>query len=128
MRSENYPRHAREAIRAMYRQVGDLVVDEDGLALRGLLVRHLVMPNGLAGTREIMRFLARELSPNTYVNIMGQYAPAGQVVVRPRQYSDIDRKITSAEVAEATRVAEEMGLHRFDTRWRPMDGLRFLVL
>jgi putative pyruvate formate lyase activating enzyme len=126
--AENYAEHAQEAIRAMHRQVGDLVVDEDGLALRGLLVRHLVMPNALAGTREIMHFLAEELSPDTYVNIMDQYSPAGQVVERPQQYSDIDRRVSSEELGEALRIAEEEGLYRFDARWRPMDRLRTLVL
>jgi len=123
----NYAEHAQEAIRAMHRQVGDLVVDEDGLALRGVLVRHLVMPNALAGTREIMHFLADELSPDTYVNVMDQYSPAGQVVERPQQYNDIDRGVSREELVEAVRIAEEEGLYRLDTRWRPMDRLRILV-
>ena len=125
--AENYAEHAQEAIRAMHRQVGDLVVDEDGLALRGVLVRHLVMPNALAGTREIMHFLADELSPDTYVNVMDQYSPAGQVVERPQQYNDIDRGVSREELVEAVRIAEEEGLYRLDTRWRPMDRLRILV-
>ena len=74
--AEDYPEIARRAVREMHRQVGDLVMNEAGVAQRGLLVRHLVMPDGLAGTREIMEFLAREISPNTYVNVMGQYRPA----------------------------------------------------
>jgi putative pyruvate formate lyase activating enzyme len=122
--AENYADHAQEAIRAMHRQVGDLVVDEDGLALRGLLVRHLVMPNALAGTREIMHFLADELSRDTYVNIMDQYSPAGQVVERPLQYSDIGRRVSSEEVGEAVRIAENAGLNRLDSRRRPGDRLR----
>ena len=121
--AEDYPSRARVAIRAMYRQVGDLVVDEDGLALRGLLVRHLVMPNALAGTREIMRFLAQELSPDTYVNIMDQYSPAGRVVERTRQYREIARASTSDEVREALRLASEYGIHRVDSRWRPLASL-----
>ncbi len=125
--AENYAEHAQEAIRAMHRQVGDLVVDEDGLALRGVLVRHLVMPNALAGTREIMHFLADELSPDTYVNVMDQYSPAGQVVERPQQYNDIDRGVSREELVEAVRIAEEEGLYRLDARWRPMDRLRILV-
>ncbi len=116
--AEDYPRRAREAILAMHRQVGDLVFDEDGLALRGVLVRHLVMPNGLAGTREAMRFLAREVSPDTYVNIMDQYRPAGRVAAMPEKYSQIARRPTPAEVEEAYRIAREEGLHRFDTRRR----------
>ncbi len=113
--AEDYPETARRAIKEMHRQVGDLVLDDDGLAVRGVLVRHLVMPNGLAGTREIMRFLARELSPDTYVNIMAQYGPAGQVG-RKLKYEDIDRRPTRDEIEEAYRAAREEGLHRFDTR------------
>jgi len=114
--AEDYPDRARDALRAMHRQTGDLVFDEEGIALRGLLVRHLVMPEGLAGTRGVMGFLARELSPDTYVNIMGQYSPAGQVVRRPRQYSEIGRRITRQEYREAFEIAVEEGLHRFDHR------------
>jgi len=76
--AEDYPGVAQAAIREMHRQVGDLVIDADGIARRGLLVRHLVMPGGAAGTREVMRFLAREVSPNTYVNLMDQWRPAGE--------------------------------------------------
>jgi len=114
--AEDYPERARDAFRAMHCQTGDLVFDEDGVALRGLLVRHLVMPEGLAGTRGIMRFLARELSPDTHVNIMGQYSPAGQVVRKPDQYSEIGRRITHQEYLEAFEIAVEEGLHRFDHR------------
>ncbi len=121
--AEDYPERARRAIRAMHRQVGDLVFDENGLALRGLLVRHLVMPGGLAGTREVMRFLAAELSPDTYVNLMDQYSPAGRVVEQPGRYADIDRRVTPAEMREAVAIAREEGLHRLDQRWRPMRGL-----
>ena len=118
--AENYPEHARRAIRAMHRQVGDLVFDERGLALRGLLVRHLVMPQQLAGTREAMRFLARELSPDTYVNVMDQYRPAAQVLAKPKQYAEINRAVSSAEVREAVEMAREEGLYRLDERWRPV--------
>ena len=114
--AEDYPQRAREAFRAMHRQTGDLVFDEEGVALRGLLVRHLVMPGGLAGTREISRFLADELSPDTYVNIMGQYSPAAQVMRKPDQYSEIGRRITHQEYLEAFEIAIEEGLHRFDHR------------
>ncbi len=116
--ADEYPAHARRAIREMHRQVGELRFDEDGLALRGLLVRHLVMPGGLAGTREVMRFLARELSADTYVNVMDQYAPAGQVLRRPAQYEDVNRRVRSEEVREATAIARKEGLHRLDARWR----------
>ncbi len=121
--AEDYPERARQAIRAMHRQVGDLVFDENGLALRGLLVRHLVMPGGLAGTRGVMRFLARELSPDTYVNLMDQYAPAGRVVQQPERYADIGRRVSPAEMREAKAIAREEGLRRFDERSRPMRRL-----
>ncbi len=112
----DYPEHARSAIREMHRQVGDLVFDDRGLALRGLLVRHLVMPENLAGTRASMRFLAREISTDTYVNVMDQYRPAAQVLARPEQYADVNRRVSSAEVRGAVECAREQGLHRFDER------------
>jgi putative pyruvate formate lyase activating enzyme len=74
----DYPTANRAAVREMHRQVGDLVLDDDGLAVRGLLLRHLVLPAGLAGTGPIMRFLAQEISPNTYLNLMDQYRPQGR--------------------------------------------------
>jgi putative pyruvate formate lyase activating enzyme len=116
----DYPERAQAAFREMHRQVGDLVFDHDGVALRGLLVRHLVMPHQLASTREVMRFLSQELSPDTFVNIMDQYRPAGQVLKRPRQYAEIDRPLASEEYREAVAIAREEGLHRFDERWRPV--------
>lgn len=117
--AENYPETARRAIREMHRQVGDLVFDENGLALRGVLVRHLVMPEGLAGTRDVMRFLADEISPDTYVNVMDQYRPDAQVVKRRKSYAEIDRPVSSAEVSQAMATAREEGLYRLDERWRP---------
>ena len=114
--AEDYPDRAREVFRAMHHQTGDLTFDEEGIALRGLLVRHLVMPEGLAGTRQVMRFLAREISPDTFVNIMGQYSPAAQVVRKPDQYADIGRRISHPEYLEAFEIAVEEGLHRFDHR------------
>ncbi len=114
--AEDYPERARDAFRARHRQTGDLVFDKEGVALRGLLVRHLVMPEGLAGTREITRFLAHELSADTFVNIMGQYSPAAQVVRKPDQYSEIGRRISHEEYLEAFEIAVEEGLHRFDHR------------
>ncbi|MCP4658687.1 MAG: radical SAM protein [bacterium] len=117
--AKDYPKTAREAFREMHRQVGDLVFDADGVALRGLLVRHLVMPNQLAGTREVMRFLAREISRDTFVNVMDQYRPAAQVTKRPRQYAEIGRSLTAQEYRQAVEIAREEGLHRFDERWRP---------
>lgn len=116
MKAKDYPEAARAAIKEMHRQVGELSFDEYGLALRGVLVRHLVMPGGLAGTREIMRFLAHEISSDTYVNIMAQYHPAGQV--GPEKYAEINQRTTPEEYHEAVRIACEEGLTRFDERRR----------
>ena len=112
LRARDSPEVARAAIREMHRQVGDLVIGGDGLARRGLLVRHLVMPGGIAGTREIMRFLAEEISKDTYVNVMDQYYPAGRV--SRERFFEINRRITRAEYDEAVRAALEAGLHRLD--------------
>ncbi|MBI2160390.1 MAG: radical SAM protein [Candidatus Rokubacteria bacterium] len=112
LRARDCPEVARAAIREMHRQVGDLVIGADGLARRGLLVRHLVMPGGIAGTREIMRFLAEEISKDTYVNVMDQYYPAGRV--SRERFFEINRRITRAEYDEAVRAALEAGLHRLD--------------
>jgi putative pyruvate formate lyase activating enzyme len=108
----DYPQAAQAAILEMHRQVGDLVLDERGIALRGLLVRHLVLPEGLAGTREAMRFLAAQVSRNTYVNIMDQYRPCGEVTPR----SPLRRRITHKEYEEAVQAAQEEGLTRLDRR------------
>ncbi len=116
--ADDYPETARVAIREMHHQVGDLVFDENGLALRGVLVRHLVMPGETAGTREIMRFLAREISPDVYVNVMDQYQPQHQVTKRPEQYADVNRRVSSTEMTEARRFAHEAGIQRLDERWR----------
>ncbi|MFQ5818264.1 MAG: radical SAM protein, partial [Terriglobia bacterium] len=113
-KARNYPDAARRAIKAMHQQVGDLVLDENGLALRGLLLRHLVMPGGIVGTREIMEWVARELGPNTYVNVMAQYYPAGKVSAK--EYGEINRPISTKEFEEALAAARAAGLHRLDTR------------
>ncbi len=99
----DYVKVNRRAVKEMHRQVGDLVVDERGVAVRGLIVRHLVLPNGLAGTKEVMEFLAREISPRTYVNIMEQYYPAHHA----RRYPELARRITPAEYREALAAARE---------------------
>ncbi len=113
--ARDYPERAREAVRRMHAQVGDLVGDQDGLARRGLLVRHLVMPAGLAGTAEWMRFLAREVSPDTYVNIMEQYRPCGEAGRHPA----IARAVTREEYRQAMELAREAGIRRFDQRGKP---------
>ncbi|MBM3333601.1 radical SAM protein [Candidatus Sumerlaeota bacterium] len=118
--AEDYPDAAKEAMREMRRQVGDLVLDDDGIALRGLLVRHLVMPNGLAGADEAMRFLANEISRDTYVNVMAQYRPCGFA----HKYIGINRPINSGEYRAAVDAAIAAGLHRLDSRARPQRVFR----
>ncbi len=108
----NYPRVNRAAVKEMHRQVGDLQIGEDGLARRGLLVRHLVLPNNLAGTRKIVRFLARQISPHTYINIMAQYHPD----YRADRYPLLNRRITPEEYQAALQMAKEAGLYRLDRR------------
>ena len=100
---------AKAAFREMHRQVGDLTLDRRGVARRGLLVRHLVLPNTLAGTGEVVRFLA-ELSKDTYLNIMKQYRPC----YRAHEYPPLARRPTRAAVEEAVRLARDVGLHRLD--------------
>jgi putative pyruvate formate lyase activating enzyme len=104
----DYPRVMREVFLEMHRQVGDLVLDEQGIASRGLLIRHLVMPQGSADTNEIIAFIAGRLSVNSYVNIMDQYHPA----YRAGEYPEIDRRISSREYSDAIGIATEAGLHR----------------
>jgi putative pyruvate formate lyase activating enzyme len=106
----DYATRAREAILEMHRQVGDLVLDERGVAMRGLLVRHLVLPRGLAGTRAALRFLAKEVSPDTYVNVMAQYRPNGDAVGHPL----VGRRPSSHEFGQALRAAAAQGLRRLD--------------
>ncbi|MEE9199605.1 MAG: radical SAM protein [Dehalococcoidia bacterium] len=113
----DYPIAAREAVRAMHRQVGELKVDEEGLALRGVLVRHLVMPGLLDDTRQIMGYLATELSRDTYVNIMDQYYPAWKAANSER-YAEINRPLRPRELEQAYEHALQAGLWRFDSRWR----------
>ncbi len=109
-RIPDYPQINQAAVREMYRQVGDLQLDENGLATRGLLVRHLVLPNRLAGTEAIVRFLAQEISPHTYLNIMEQYYPA----YRAHWYPEINRRITPEEYRQAVEAAHQAGLYRLD--------------
>ena len=114
LKAKDYPVHARAAIEEMHRQVGDLAFDEDGLARRGLLVRHLVMPGGLEDTAEILGWLAA-LSPATYVNVMDQYHPDGRVVRQPGKFSELGRRLTPREHEQALRLAHDAGL-RVDVR------------
>lgn len=106
---EDYPETAKAAFREMHRQVGDLTLDERGVARRGLLVRHLVLPNDLAGTAEVVQFLA-QLSPRTYLNIMGQYRPC----YRARGHPPLARRPSAHEMERAFRLARAAGLTRLD--------------
>jgi putative pyruvate formate lyase activating enzyme len=117
-KAPDYPEVAQKAILEMYRQVGDLVMDDEGVAVKGLLVRHLVMPGSLEETREILRFLAREVSVDTYVNVMDQYRPCGEACHCP----PIDRTLTGGEYQQALKLARDAGLQRLDEK----DWLRIL--
>ena len=114
-KAPDYPETARRALKEMHRQVGDLVTDKAGIACRGLLLRHLVLPCGLAGTRDIMRFVAKEISPNTYVNIMAQYRPCG----RAAEVEELAGFPSKTEYETAVQAAIEEGITRLD-RPRPV--------
>jgi putative pyruvate formate lyase activating enzyme len=109
----HYPMANHAAVKEMHRQVGDLVMDERGVAQRGLLVRHLVLPEGLAGTPDVVQFLRDEVSTDTYLNVMAQYRPC----FRARELPPLDRPLSHQEYAEAVRMARETGL-RLDERRR----------
>jgi putative pyruvate formate lyase activating enzyme len=102
----------RRAVKEMHRQVGDLAVDDAGLARRGLLVRHLILPEGQAGTEQVLRFLAEEISPATYLNLMDQYRPC----YRAGDYEALARRPTRSELSWAVALAHHYGLHRLDGR------------
>lgn len=108
----DYPATARRAVKVMHAQVGDLRLDSHGLATRGLLVRHLVLPGGLSGTRGWMEYLVRDISPSTYVNLMDQYRPCAKAPGHP----PLDRPLSPEEFREARLQAEEAGITRFDER------------
>jgi putative pyruvate formate lyase activating enzyme len=108
----DYPQRACNAFREMHRQVGDLELDVGGVAQRGLLVRHLVMPNRLSGTAGVMQFIAKEISVNTYVNVMDQYHACGEALGKPH----LTRRITHQEFEEALDSARQAGLWRLDER------------
>jgi putative pyruvate formate lyase activating enzyme len=115
LRARDYAETARAAIKAMHEQAGVLRMDEDGLALRGVLVRHLVMPGMLEDTRAILRWLATELSPDTYVNLMEQYHPAHKAETEP-QFAEINRRLAGSEFNRAVELAGAAGLWRLDAR------------
>jgi putative pyruvate formate lyase activating enzyme len=112
--AKDYPEVARKALIEMHRQVGDLIIDESGIARRGLLVRHLVLPHGLAGTREVMRFIANKISSNTYVNIMSQYRPCG----RASEIKELSDYLSQKDYKTALQEAREEGVSRLDSRKR----------
>jgi len=116
--ARDYPEVARRAIREMHRQVGVLATDKHGIVQRGVLVRHLVLPNDLSGTDRIAHWLATELSPDTYVNIMDQYRPAWKAAMAGsrERYADVSRGLTAGEWNRALQAARAGGLRRFDLR------------
>jgi putative pyruvate formate lyase activating enzyme len=107
----DYPEVARKAVREMHRQVGDLVIGEDGIARRGLLIRHLVLPKGMAGTRNIMRFVYQKVSSNAYVNIMPQYRPCGRACEIP----ELSEPLSDKAFQHALKAAREEGIARLDS-------------
>ena len=110
-RAPDYPAVARRAVKEMHRQVGDLVMDEVGVARRGLLIRHLVLPNGLAGTEAVMAYIARYISKNTYVNIMAQYRPYG----RSNEIKALAAPLSRDAYRGALEAAKKSGIRRLDT-------------
>lgn len=107
---KNYPQLNKAAVKEMYRQVGDLQRNEEGIAQRGLLLRHLVLPNGLAGTEKIVNFVSKEISRSTYINIMAQYRPC----YKAHDIPSLARPISTAEFQEAVELAHQAGLIRLD--------------
>jgi putative pyruvate formate lyase activating enzyme len=114
-RVRNYSSVSRAAVKEMHRQVGDLVVDESGIARRGLLVRHLVLPGGVANTARVLKFIATEISRDTYVNLMDQYRPA----YRSAEMPPLDRPPAPGEIERALRLADKHGLRRVEARRPP---------
>ncbi len=119
---KDYPKVNKAAVREMHRQVGSLQIDDDGVAQRGLLVRHLVLPNRLAGTQEVVRFLAQEISTDTYLNIMAQYHPCHKAF----DILSLTRPINREEFSEAIDLAHRYGLNRLD-KYSPPLPLRFAL-
>jgi len=105
-RAPEYVTHARAAIQEMYRQVGELTVDGDGLARKGLIVRHLILPGGLAGSRQSLTWLAEEVSPAVTVSIMSQYFPANRAVRIP----SLSRRLSASEYSEVVELVNKLGL------------------
>ncbi len=108
--AKDYATVAKKAIKKMHSQVGDLMIDDHGIAQRGLLLRHLILPGDLAGTRQAMKFIAEEISPHTYVNLMDQYRPC----FKANDHPPLNRRITQNEFAHAVKIAQEFGITRLD--------------
>jgi len=106
--AEDYFEVAKKALKEMHRQVGDLKVNEEGVAFRGLIVRHLVLPNGLAGSKKVLEFIAKDISKDTYVNIMDQYRPEYKAF----EFEELSRHPTFSEYMEVINMAKRLGLHR----------------
>lgn len=111
-KAKDYADVAKRTIKEMHRQVGVLQFDSSGMAIRGLLIRHLVMPGGVADSKEIMDYIAQEISANTYVNVMAQYYPANKTEKHP----EIHRRLFKSEFEQAVMAAREAGLRRLDQR------------
>ncbi|MDY6853376.1 MAG: radical SAM protein [Thermodesulfobacteriota bacterium] len=107
-KAPDYPEVVKDALKQMHIQVGDLSIDKDGIAKTGLLIRHMIMPYELAGTSDIMKFIATEISKDSYVNIMAQYRP----MYKSYEFPELSRKITSEEYRKAREIAKNLGLHR----------------
>lgn len=104
----DYPEVIKKVLKEMHRQVGDLTTNSKGVAERGLLIRHLVMPGGVASSEAVLKFIAEEISVHSYVNIMNQYRPE----YRANEYSEISHPITHQEYLEAIQLAKGFRLHR----------------
>ena len=104
----DYPKIIKEVLKEMHRQVGDLTANPEGIAERGLLIRHLVMPHGVASSEAVLRFIAEEISVHSYVNIMDQYRPE----YRAHEFPEINRRITQKEYLEAVQWARRYQLYR----------------
>jgi putative pyruvate formate lyase activating enzyme len=107
----DYPEVAASVIREMNRQTGDLKTDDRGIAVRGLMIRHLVLPNNISGTDRFVQWVAKELSPGTFVNLMAQYRPEHKA----SDYPELSRRITSDEWHQALAWAKQAGLTQLDT-------------
>jgi putative pyruvate formate lyase activating enzyme len=117
LKAKDYPEVATAAIKEMHRQVGSLDVDASGLARRGVLIRHLIMPGLEKETRLILEWIVDQLGPSTYVNLMGQYRPGGKV--GGGFCPELNRPLGRDEYQSAVEIAGELGLHRLDSRIRP---------